>query len=139
MSRCFLVLPFIMAVFTGGHGIVKVIPDGLLNRIPFGKIMSFVTEVAGYASKTFRLMDIRLGAPLAASLLPIGDGMTGPAIFIRMSSGDLETEIVKIGYLFFRIIDFHLFCLWVPGILLREFRRRPAGSYRGTIFEEPGP
>ena len=79
-----------MAVFTGGHGIVKVIPDGLLNRIPFGKIMLLITEVAGHAVKTFRLMDIRLGTPLAASLLSIGDGMAEPTILIKWPSDDLE-------------------------------------------------
>jgi hypothetical protein len=79
-----------MAVFTGRHGIVKVISDGLLNRIPFGKVMFLVTEVAGYAVKTFRLMNIRLGTPLPASLLSIGGGVAEPTILIERPSDDLE-------------------------------------------------
>ena len=63
--------------------------------------------------------------------------MTGPAIFITGSSGDLEMEIFEIGHFFFRVVDFHVFCLRVPGIFLGEFRRGPARSNGGTISEEP--
>jgi hypothetical protein len=79
-----------MAVFTGRHGIVKVIPDGLLNRIPFGKIMFLISEMAGYAVKAFRLMNIRLRTPLPASLVSIGGGMAEPTILIKRPSDDLE-------------------------------------------------
>ena len=103
--RSFLFLTFVMAVFTGRHGVVKVIPDGLLNRISFGKVMLLVTGMAGDAVETFRLMDIRLRTPLATSLLPIGDGMAEPAIFIRRPSDDLEMEVFKIPHLFFRIVS----------------------------------
>jgi hypothetical protein len=45
--RCLLILSFVMAVFAGIHGMVQVIPDGLLDGIPFCKVVFLVTGMAG--------------------------------------------------------------------------------------------
>ncbi len=104
ISRCFFILSFVMAVFAGIHGIVEVIPYRLLEGIPFCKVMFLITWMARNTVEPFGFMDIRLRTPLTTSFLSIGDGMTGPTIFIRRSSDDLEMKILKIGHLFFRIV-----------------------------------
>ena len=53
-----LALAFVMTVLAGIHGIVQVASHGLLDRIPLGKIVVFVTRMARDASETFGVMDI---------------------------------------------------------------------------------
>jgi hypothetical protein len=55
-----LALAFVMTVLAGIHGMVQVASYSLLDRIPFGKIMIFVTRVARDALEAFRVMNIRL-------------------------------------------------------------------------------
>jgi hypothetical protein len=45
IPRRFPVLAFVVAVFTGVHGVVEVIADGLLEGISFGKIVAEVTRM----------------------------------------------------------------------------------------------
>ncbi len=60
MFRCILVLASVMAVLAGIHGMVQVASHGLLDRIPFCKIMIFITRMAGEALEAFGVMDISL-------------------------------------------------------------------------------
>ena len=53
-----LPLALVMTIFAGNHRIVQVAPYGLLDRVPFGKIVIVITGVAGDASQAFGVMDI---------------------------------------------------------------------------------
>jgi hypothetical protein len=81
-----------MAIFTGVHGVVEVIPDSLLKGISFGKVVAEVTRMARETSEPFGLVDIRFGVPLAASFFSVGDRVTGPTIFIGGLSDDLKVK-----------------------------------------------
>ena len=58
MFGSILALAFVMTVLAGIHGMVQVASYGLLDSIPFGKIMIFITRMAGDASEAFGVMDI---------------------------------------------------------------------------------
>jgi len=55
-----LALAFVMTVLARIHGIVQVASNGLLDSIPFGEIMIFITRMASNASEAFGVMDICL-------------------------------------------------------------------------------
>jgi hypothetical protein len=132
-----LIFTSVMAALTRMHGVVEVIPYSLLKGIPFSEVVFPATGMARKAVEAFGLMDICLRAPLTSSLLSIGKSMTGPAIFVRRSSDDLEVEILKICYLFFRIVYIHLIHFRISRLILRNFHVGPSHSYSGSIFEEP--
>lgn len=126
---CVLVFSPVMAVFAGIHGIVEIIPDRLLKRIPFGKIMLLVARVARNAVQAFRFMDVGLRAPLTASLLAVRAGVAEPAIFVRRFSDDLKMKIVKASYFVLGECDFSLLHFQTFGPVLREFHRCPTRSH----------
>ena len=97
IPRRFPVLAFVMAVFTGVHGVVEVIADGLLKGISFGKVVVGVTRMARETSEPFGLVDIRFGVPLAPSLLSVGDRMSGPTILIGGLSDNLKVKSFEIS------------------------------------------
>jgi hypothetical protein len=99
-----LVLAFVMTVLAGIHGMVQVASYGLLDRIPFGKIMIFIARMAGDASEALGVVDIRLWAPLTASPFSVGDRMTRPTILIRGFSLNLNVKIFKVGHFFLSVI-----------------------------------
>jgi hypothetical protein len=55
-----LALAFVMTALAGNHGMVQVASYGLLDRIPFCKIMIFIARMAGDALEAFGVMDICL-------------------------------------------------------------------------------
>ena len=97
IPRRFPVFSFVIAVFTGVHGVVEVIADSLLKGISFGKVVAEVTRMARETSEPFGLVDIRFGVPLAPSLLSIGDHMAGPAILIGGLSDNLKVKSFEIS------------------------------------------
>jgi hypothetical protein len=101
---CILVLAFVMTVLAGFHGMVQIASYGLLDRIPFGKIMIFVTRMAGDASEAFGVVDVRLWVPLTTSLFSVGRCMTRPTILIRGFSLNLNVKIFKVGHFFLSVI-----------------------------------
>jgi hypothetical protein len=121
------------------HGVVEVIPYGLLKGIPFSEVVFPAAGMARKAVQALGLMDIRLRAPLTSSFLPIRECMAGPAIFVKRSSDDLKVQILKICYLFFRIVYIHLIHFRISRLILRKFYVGPSRSYSGSIFEEPSP
>ena len=90
-----LALAFVMTVLAGIHGMVQVASYGLLDRIPFGKIMIFITRMAGDASEAFGVMDVRLWVPLTTSPFSVGHRMTRPTILIGGFSHNLNVKIFK--------------------------------------------
>jgi hypothetical protein len=60
MFGSILALAFVMTVLAGIHGIVQVRSYGLLDRIPFSKIMILIARVTGDALEAFGIMDICL-------------------------------------------------------------------------------
>jgi hypothetical protein len=46
VSGSLFIFSLVMAVLTGVHGIVEIVPDRLLKRIAFGKIMFLVSGMA---------------------------------------------------------------------------------------------
>jgi hypothetical protein len=132
-----LIFTSVMAALTRMHGVVEVIPYGLLKGIPFGKVVIPVTGMARNTVQAFGLMDICLRAPLTSSLLSIGESMTEPAISVRRSPDDLKMDVIKFRNLFFRIVYIHLIHFRISRLILRKFYFGPSHSYSGSIFEEP--
>lgn len=89
------------------------------------------------AIEAFGIMDIRLRTPLTTSLLPIRDGVTEPAIFVRRSSHHLEIKIPEIGHLFLRIVYIHLIDFRISGLIPRKYHCAPTCSDNRAVFEVP--
>jgi hypothetical protein len=132
----FLVLALIVAILARIHGIIKVLPYGLLEGLSLGKIVFLIARMAGDAMDIFCFMDIRVRTPLAASLLSIGDGMTGPAVLVRRCPDDLLVETFEVGSLLQGIVDRDLVCLRVFNVPLRKVQFCPARAGRGPFSKE---
>jgi hypothetical protein len=101
IPRRFPVFAFVVTLLARIHGVVKVIADGFLKGISFGKVVVAVTRMARETREPFGLMDVRFGTPLTPSLSSIGDRVTGPAIFIGGFSDELKVKRFEIGDLLF--------------------------------------
>ena len=139
IPRRFPVFAFIVAVFTGVHGVIEVIADGLLKGISFGKVVVAVTRMARETGEPVGLMDIRFGAPLAPSLFSVGDRVTGPTILIGGFSDDLKVKSFEISDLLFRVVHRRLIHSWSLCCSLVEREGCPACSDGWTILENPCP
>ena len=91
------VFALVVAIFAGVHGVIQVIANSFLKGISFGKVVVTVTWVTRETSEPFGLVDIRLGVPLAPSLLSVGDRVTGPAILIGGLSDNLKVKSFEIS------------------------------------------
>src|SRR4030042_5135746 len=96
ISRRPPVFSFVMAVLTGVHGIIEIVPDRLLKRIPFGKVMFLVSGMARDTIHSFGFVNIRLQTPVIAPFSFTVESVTGPTIFIRRPPDDLKMEFLKI-------------------------------------------
>jgi hypothetical protein len=128
-----------VAVFTGVHGVVEVIADGLLKGISFGKVVVGVTRMARETREPLGLMEIRFGPPLAASLFSVGDRVTGPTILIGGLSDDLKVKSLEISDLLSRIVYRHLIHFRSLCFSLVELECRPACSDSWAVLENPCP
>jgi hypothetical protein len=126
-----------MADLTRIHRIVEIITDGLLKGIPLCKVVFPDIGMAGNTIQALGFMDICFRTPLTSPLFSIRVCMTGPTIFIRGSSDDLEVEILEIRHLFFGIVYIHLVHFQISRHLGRGFQQGPTCPYRRPIFEKP--
>ena len=99
VSGSLSIFSLVMAVLTGVHGVVEIIPDRLLERIPFGQIVMLISRMAVDTAQPLCLMSIRFSLPLLSPFPFLKCRMAGPAVFIRRFPHDLEMKVLKIGHL----------------------------------------
>ena len=126
----------VMAVFAGRHRVVKVVPDGLVQRGSLGEIMFFIAWMTGDALEPLCLMDIGFRVPWTESSRAICRGVAGPAILVGRSPYDLEMEVVEVCHILFCIVDgdlrrLRMFCVFITRLGIGP--TRPDG---GSILEQ---
>jgi hypothetical protein len=98
-----------VAILAGGHGVIEIIANGLMDRVPLGRVMVLVARVAGQTTESPCFVNICFRTPLLPLLLAVGTPMAGPAIFVRSFSDDLKMKVFKVGHIFSGVIDGGLF------------------------------